>query len=48
MMDYEEAAQKSIVKLQNQQEMELRTFKKLRDQETGFKVVFSKDLILLR
>jgi hypothetical protein len=48
MMDYEDAAQKSIIKLQRQQEMELKTFRKIRDQETGFKVVFSKDLILLR
>ena len=48
MMEYEMGAQKSVVKLQKHQEKELRTFKQIKSRETGFKIVYSQDLIMLR
>jgi len=48
MMEYEDGAQKSIKKVQKEQEKEAKEFKKVLSQDPNFKVVFSQDLILLR
>ena len=48
MMEYEDIAHKSILKLQKQQEGEVRALSRLMNKDPSFKVNFSQDLIQLR
>lgn len=48
MMEYEDTAQKSILKLQRQQEKEVKSLVKLMHRDPTFKVNFSQELIQTR
>ena len=48
MMEYEEAAQRSINKMQKQHSREVKQYKKMIGKDPNFKIVFSQDLIMLR
>lgn len=48
MMEYEQAAQKSIKKIQRQQDKDIKSFTTMMNNDPNLKIVFSQDLILLR
>lgn len=48
MMEYEDTAHKSVLKLQKQQNAEVKKLSKFMSKDPGFKVNFSQSLMQLR